>query len=111
MAKKQTEEVVEEVVEESADFTVSEPLIIKPQDMPLVVTPAKGKEWANEAQAEFAKTVNAYAYKNPTKWEGKKAGLLKQLKALETNPGLMNVIRGSVDENTRLTYSNKLMQS
>ena len=92
-------------------FNVAEPQIVKPQDLPLVVTPGEGKEWANEAQAEFARTVNAYAYKNPKKWAKKKDALLAQLSALATDPDLINALRGAEDENTRLSYSNKLMES
>jgi hypothetical protein len=104
-------ETIEEVVESTSNFDVAEPQIVRPQDLPLVVTPKKGGSWANEAQAEFARTVNAYAYKNPKKWDKKKGELLAQLERLATNPDLINVIRGAEDENTRLTYSNKLMES
>lgn len=101
---------VEETVTSEYSFNVAEPQIVKPQDLPLVVTPPE-KGWANEAQAEFARTVNAYAYKNPKKWDGKKDELLTKLHELGTNPGLINAIRGAESENTRLTYSNKLMES
>ena len=112
--KVETQEVevsVEEKVTSTYSFDVAEPQIVRPQDLPLVVTPPKGKEWANDAQAEFARTVNAYAYKNPKKWATKKDALLKSLNDLATNPDLINTLRGAEDENTRLTYSNKLMQS
>lgn len=91
------------------DFEVNEPLIIKPQDLPLVLTPGAGKEWANEEQAEYAKTLNGYAYKNPKKWASKKGKLLKSLTRLATDPSHINFLRGAEDENTRLTYSNKLV--
>jgi hypothetical protein len=93
------------------DFEVTAPKIIKPQDLPLVVKLNAGKEWANAEQAEYAKTLNGYAYKNPNKWEAKKGKLLKNLTRLATEPSYINFLRGSVDENTRLTYSNKLMES
>lgn len=93
------------------DFEVSAPQIIKPQDLPLVVKPGAGKEWANAEQAEYAKTLNGYAYKNPAKWDAKKGKLLKNLTRLATDPSYINFLRGSVDENTRLTYSNKLMEN
>jgi hypothetical protein len=109
--KVETQEVETQEVASEYSFDVAEPQIVRPQDLPLVVTPPKGKEWTNEAQAEFARTVNAYAYKNPKKWAKKKTELLAQLQELATNPDLINVIRGAEDENTRLTYSNKLMES
>ena len=93
------------------DFEVSEPLIIKPQDLPLVVTPSTGKTWVNEAQAEYAKTLNGYAYKNPKKWASKKGKLLKSLTRLATEPSYINFLRGAEDDNVKLTYSNKLMES
>lgn len=125
MAGKKKEETVEIKVPETVivettpveetkpeyDFEVSAPQIIKPQDLPLVVKPGAGKEWANAEQAEYAKTLNGYAYKNPNKWEAKKAKLLKNLTRLATDPTYINFLRGSVDENTRLTYSNKLMEN
>ena len=92
------------------DFDVDEPLIIKPQDLPLVVKPSAGKEWANREQAEYAMTLNGYAYKNPKKWQKKKAKLLSNLKRLGTDPEYINFVRGGEDVNTRLTYSNKLVE-
>jgi hypothetical protein len=108
---KKVEKEVEEVEETVGyDFNVAEPQIVKPQDLPLVVTPpASG--WANSAQEEFARTINGYAYKNPKKWAVKKDKMLSQLSELATNPELINQLRGAEDENTRLTYSNKLMES
>lgn len=51
---------------------IGDPQELRPVDLPLVVKPAKGGEWKNEAQARFAATLNAYAYKNPKKWAEKK---------------------------------------
>lgn len=102
--------VVEETKPEY-DFEVSAPQIIKPQDLPLVVKPNAGKEWANAEQAEYAKTLNGYAYKNPDKWEQKKSKLLKNLTRLAIEPSFINFLRGAEPENTKLTYSNKLMEN
>lgn len=116
---KKVEKIAEEVIAVTPeatpvvpeyDFEVDEPLIIKPQDLPLVVKPSAGKEWANEAQAEYARTLNGYAYKNPKKWAAKKGKLLKALTRLATEPSYINFLRGAEDENTKLTYSNKLVQ-
>lgn len=107
------EEIVEvaPVATPEHDFDVAEPFIIKPQDLPLVVKPSAGKEWANDAQAEYAKTLNGYAYKNPAKWQTKKGKLLKNLTRLATEPSFINFLRGAEDENKSLTYGNKLMDS
>lgn len=118
MTNKKTEEV-----ESSSkySFEVAEPQIIKPKDLPLVVTPAKGKEWANDEQAEFAQTLNGYAYKNPEKWATKKddvvvdgktiPGLLSQLAELEKNPSLINKIRGGKQDNKRVEFKNHLIEN
>lgn len=116
--KKETKEVAEttpEVVEteEASDtaenFNVAEPHIVRPQDLPLVVTP-KGKEWANEAQAEYARTLNGYAYANPEKWQTKKAGLLANLARLEKEPEYMNMLRGAKGAGN-FEVKNKLMEN
>jgi hypothetical protein len=74
---------VEAVEEVKQDFIVEDPQLLRPVELPLVVKPLVGKEWATKAQAEFARTLNGYAYKNPAKWAVKKDALLKELKALE----------------------------
>lgn len=125
MPKKAKEEVVETVAQPETveveiettpepvsefDFDIAEPQLVKPQDLPLVVKPAAGKEWANAEQAEYARTVNGYAYKNPKKWGKKKAKLLNNLKRLANEPELINVFRGADEINEGLRYSNKLIE-
>jgi hypothetical protein len=80
-SKKKVEAVEEKAVNQ--DFIVEDPQLLRPVELPLVVKPLNGKEWATKAQAEFARTLNGYAYKNPEKWAVKKDALLKELKALE----------------------------
>lgn len=83
---------------------VSDPLIMRPVDLPLVVKPTGGS-WKNDAQAKFAATINAYAYRNPAKWEAKKDRLVAKLSELATNPGLLVRLEGGLDSN--LTYKDK----
>lgn len=104
------------------DIEVSDPMILRPVDLPLVVKPAAGGEWANEAQAEYAKMLNAYAYKNPEKWNknrldlsnkeiprsAKKYTLIANLQELASNPGKLALLKGS--ENPNVAYKNKLIQ-
>jgi len=104
------ETVVETPVEETAEFTVSDPSIVRPKELPLIITPNSGK-WANSAQAEFAQTLNGYAYKNPEKWELKKDALLKQLSELGKNPSALNVITGNGATSGKLKYGNQLIQT
>lgn len=78
-------------------FEVGNPTELVPVERPLVIKPGKGKEWANEAQAEFARVLNGYAYKNAAKWEKKKGVLLKQLADLEKNPEAINTLNGNRD--------------
>jgi len=93
---------------ESTDFIVEDPQILRPKELPLVIKPAKGTEWANPEQSAFAAVLNAYAYKNPEKWAVKKTALLAQLKELGTNPGLIQKLQG-VEMN--LKFSNKLIEN
>lgn len=101
---------------------VRDPYILKPKELPLVIPTPEGG-WANEQQAEYAKVLNAYAYKNPAKWEEKKAdrehtdtqgrkkvikGLVTQLSELAKSPELFYVfVGGKPEENKRLEYNNK----
>lgn len=80
MAKKDIEKLVEET---SDEIVVRDPLVLRPVDLPLVIElPAS----ASKAQVEFAKVLNAYAYKNPEKWEVKKEKLLAELRAKKNSP-------------------------
>jgi hypothetical protein len=91
MLKKEIENL--ETVDESQGIIVNEPMDLRPTELPLVVTlPAD----ASKAQVAYAKTLNAYAYKNPTKWAEKKEdkivngilvkGLISKLKDLKNAP-------------------------
>jgi len=92
-SKKVVEAAAEPVKNAVNGIIVGDPLILKPVDLPLVVKPESGA-WANDAQAEFAKTINAYAYSNPEKWNIKKDALIKQLLELENDPNKLFVFRG-----------------
>tara|TARA_R110000868_G_scaffold387646_1_gene656283 strand:+ start:7027 stop:7383 length:357 start_codon:yes stop_codon:yes gene_type:complete len=104
MLKKETKiEEVEEVIEtkavkatvedDSQGIEVGTPMDLRPTELPLVIKlPAD----ASEAQIAYAKTLNGYAYKNPTKFEEKKndrivngtlvKGLITKLKELKNAP-------------------------
>lgn len=103
MAKK-TEEVIEK---KGLEIEVGDPQILRPKELPLVVTPVGG-EWANEAQARYAKTLNGYAYKNPEKWAAKKDVLIAQLKELETNPSKIYKLEGGTEGN--LSFKNRVIE-
>lgn len=107
MTKKETSEEVKEVVKKSKgiEIEVSDPEIARPKELPLVVKP-KGGKWANEAQEEFSRTLNGYAYSNPEKWAIKKEVLLAQLAGLEENPEDIIKYRGN---DTKVGYKNKLI--
>lgn len=92
---------------ENTDFDVSDPEILKPKTLPLIVKPKKGSKWANEAQEEYAKTLNGYAYKNSEKWNKKKEGLLTKLKELEANPEKLNLFKGENDKSNKLSYKDQ----
>lgn len=90
MIKKEDKEVE---AKEETGFEVHDPKVIAPKDLPPVVIP-KGGKWANEAQVKYAITLNAYAYRNPVKWDIKREKLLSNLKKLEKNPSFLNVLIG-----------------
>ena len=112
---------VTEVEVKSEDIEVNDPLDLRPKKLPLVVKP-KGGKWKNKNQEFYAGIVNAYAYKNPTKWiqnqivaetgkeipnSAKKDILVKRLAEIGENPEALYKYY-FVDK--RLTYTNKLME-
>ncbi len=99
--------VGDSATETIGDIEVGNPLVLRPVELPLVIKPADGGEWANEAQAEYAKYLNAYAYKNPTKWQVKKATLIAKLANLAKKPQDLAVYQGGGQGN--LSYNNKLI--
>lgn len=105
------------------EIEVGDPEVMRPKVLPLIVKP-KGGKWQNEEQAEFAKIVNAYAYKNPDKWNNdlldekgvvipksaKKYTLVKQLEEIGKHPVVLHRLQGtSADDKGNIKYSNKLM--
>lgn len=80
------------------DIVVGNPQLLRPVELPLVVKPKGDIDpadplggWKNKAQARFAATVNAYAYKNPAKFE------LKKLDRTDTDgQGRTRVIKGLI---------------
>ena len=98
------------------DMIVSDPDIMRPRVLPLIVKPKDGK-WKNKQQEEYAKIVNAYAYKNPEKWKmvvatdgkfanmSKKDILLARLAEIGANPRMFNVYSPQGDG---AKYTNKL---
>lgn len=96
---------------DSDEIEVSDPMILRPKELPLVVKLPSG---ASKAQHHFAATLNAYAYKNPEKWASKKddknvngtvvKGLITKLKDLKDAPDPVEVDGG-------IKYSNKLLEN
>ncbi len=101
-------EAVEPESVESDEIIVKDPLVLRPVELPLVITLPSN---ASKAQIAFAKVLNAYAYKNPTKWAYKKddkmvngtkvKGLITQLKELKDAPDPI--------EAQNLKFGNKLI--
>ena len=82
------------------EIIVREPINLK-QELPLVIVLP---EDASDAQKEFARTLNAYAYKNPVKWAIKKDKLITKLKALKDAPAKVQFGVG------KLTYGKKTLE-
>ena len=96
--EKESAPVVEEKPKEETkkeEFEVKEPQVLRPKELPLVITPTSG-EWANPEQAAFAANLNAYAYKNHEKWKVKKPVLLAQLSEIGKNPSAFQKYTGLV---------------
>jgi hypothetical protein len=90
-----------------AGIEVGDPQELVPVERPLVIKPADGGAWKNEAQAEYARYLNAYAYKNAEKWEAKKATLLKRLVEIGKNPAAIVKYRGN---RGKVSFKNKLIE-
>lgn len=91
------------------DIQVADPEVLRPKELPLVVTPGKGKEWKNPEQAEYARTLNGYAYRNPAKWGQKKAKLLANLVEIGSDPRA--IIKFRSNEDGHMTFKNKLIEN
>lgn len=78
-----------------------------PETLPLLIKPPKDKEWDNEAQAEYARYLNAYAYKNPKKFEIKKKSLIKRLIEIGKNPSVLEKYKGN--DKANLSFKNHLI--
>lgn len=96
----------EESVEEDFEgITVKDPEILRPVELPLVITPpASG--WKNDAQARYAQTLNGYAYKNPRKWKKKKATLIKRLIEIGKDPDAITLYEGNEGN---LSFTNRII--
>lgn len=96
----------EETFEEDFDgITVKDPEILRPQELPLVITPPVSG-WKNDAQARYAQTLNGYAYKNPRKWKKKKAALIKRLIEIGKDPEAITFYEGNEGN---LSYTNRVI--
>ena len=104
--KKETVEIPVEKVTKNTKFEVKDPQVLRPEELPLVITP-ENKKWDNEAQVEYSGYLNAYAYKNPEKWALKKTTLLKRLEEIGKDPKAIVKYRGNRGS---LSFKNKLMQ-
>lgn len=77
------EKEVEKEVIDNEGITVGDPMLLRPKELPLVVTLPEG---ASNAQIAYAKTINAYAYQNPEKFAAKKDAMIEKLKSLKNAP-------------------------
>lgn len=87
---------------------VGDPEILRPRELPLVIKVPKGG-WKNDEQAEYAKVLNGYAYKNAKKWKKKKNLLIARLVEIGKDPELLAVFKGEVDpDSNKLEYGSQL---
>ena len=95
---------VGEEVSDGLNLKVEESLKLKPKELPLVIT----GDWKNDTQAEYARVLNGYAYKNPEKWAKKKEQLIANLKLLGEKPE--EIVKFQGVKNKNLSFKNQLMQ-
>ena len=81
---------MEGVTKTKSGIEVGDPRKLRPVELPLVVKLPKD---ASEAQIEYAKILNAYAYTNPDKWDKKKGKLIERLESLKG--AKLNIPEGS----------------
>jgi len=117
MVKKKNDENVGNVNTEEektsfGDIEIGSPEIYRPKELPFIVKKKGG--WDNEAQEKYAGVLNAYAYKNPDKFEKKKGILVAQLEEIGKDPDAIfnyNGIAKGEQPPGELTYKNKLVES
>ncbi len=111
----------QEEQESSDEFIVGDPQVLRPVELPLVIKLPEGKSWKNKEQEEYARTLNGYAYKNPSKWHQKKndtiangmviaRGLLTKLREIGEDPSKLNMYKGVQEDKGNLQFNNKLIQ-
>jgi hypothetical protein len=110
-AKRLEKEAEKEAKKGIFEVEVNDPEVLKPVELPLVIKPADGAEWQNEAQAEYARYLNAYAYKNPKKFATKKVVLIARLKEIGADPSKLHVYKGTNEEESKLTFRNQLLDT
>ena len=93
--------------ESALEIEVSDPEVLRPESLPLVIKP-KGGVWLNAEQEEYARTLNGYAYKNPEKFAEKKELLLERLYTLGDRPELLLKYKGlNAKMANNLSYDDK----
>lgn len=99
------------------DIEVGDPQLLRPVELPLVIKPANGGDWKNAEQAEYATYLNAYAYKNPKKWNEKRKdrtvegkiikGLITKLAEIGEDPSKLALYRSN---DGKISFKNKNFQ-
>ncbi len=92
------------------NIIVGDPQVLRPTELPLVITPPEGQDWANPEQAAYAKVLNAAAYANKN-WKDVKIVEIARLVEIGNNPEQYYVYTGiAKEEAANLTYKNKLLE-
>ncbi len=99
---------------------VGDPEILKPKTLPLVVKPAGKKDedlkdlpnggWKNAEQSEYARGINAYAYKNPAKFGKKKNVLVARLAEIGNDPSKLSLYKGVSEDAGSLKFTDKRLE-
>lgn len=89
------------------DITVNDPQLLRPVELPLVITPTSGA-WANDEQTEYAKILNAAAYANPERWALDRDVEVARLKEIGANPSAYYKYTGTQPGPNNLSFKTKL---
>lgn len=101
-----SEDVKNPSMKKDGDYEVGDPQELRPQELPFVISKPKGG-FNSEREEQYWKNLNAYAYKNPEKWEEKKSELIERLKEIRKSEKASNKY---MSNDKKVSYQSKAHQ-
>lgn len=91
-------------------IVVSDPQVLRPVELPLVIKPIEGQSWKNTEQEAYAKVLNAAAYARPAQWAIVKDAEIARLVEIGTNPDKYYTYTGTMKGDAgNFTIKNNLL--